>query len=269
MDKLYLKKLLKKVIKLTQKAAAMVKDAPFDVAQKQDPANVVTTSDLAVQRYLREKLTALLPSSRFYCEEEDLQETDGEFVWVIDPIDGTMNYTRGIDECAISVALLQNKEAVLGVVHTIFRGDTFSAVAGGGAALNGKPISVSQNSFEKGILCTAMSLYNKSLAADCDKIIYEAYMQCNDVRRFGSCAVELCYLAAGKCDLFFEMRVFPWDCAAGYLILKEAGGVLCGFNGEELTFDKPTLLVGANSTENYQKLNAIVLKHLDKIPYEE
>ena len=221
------------------------------------------------QRYLKEKLSLLLPGSRFYCEEGDLKETDGEFVWVIDPIDGTMNYTRGIDECAVSVALLQNGKAVLGVVSTIFRGDTFTAVLGGGATLNGKPISVSKNPFEKGILCTAMSLYNKSLAADCDKIIYEAYMQCNDVRRFGSCAVELCYLAAGKCDLFFEMRVFPWDYAAGYLILKEAGGVLYGFDCAELTFDRPIPLIGANSLENYQRLNEIVLKHIQKIPYEE
>ena len=100
-------------------------------------------------------------------------------------------------------------------------------------------------------------------------IILDTYMQCNDVRRFGTCALELCYLAAGRCDLYFEIRVFPWDYAAGYLILREAGGVLRGLRGEELDFRKVTLLVGANNEENYEKLDAIVNSHIKSLPYEE
>ena len=128
--------------------------------------------------------------------------------------------------------------------------------------MNGTPIFVSDKKFENGILCTAMSLYKKELANQCSKIIYEIYMQCNDFRRFGSCALELCYLAAGMCDLYFEIRVFPWDYAAASLILSEAGGVVSSLDGDKLSFDKPTLLLGANNYDNHIRLKKIVAKYI-------
>ena len=120
--------------------------------------------------------------------------------------------------------------------------------------MNGSKLSVSDRVFENGLLCTAMSLYNKQYAKVCSDIIYEAYMQCNDVRRFGACALELCYMAAGTCDLYFEYRVLPWDYSAAYLILQEAGGVLVGRGGETLGCDVPTMLIGANTQKNLEKL---------------
>lgn len=264
-----LSELESKVIKLVKDAAKLAEEKSFDISCKDGPSNIVTTNDIAVQHFLHKKLKELMPESEFLCEEEDMRNSGSEYVWVIDPIDGTMNYSRGIAECAVSVALVRRGKCLLGVVCDILSDNVFSATAEGGAKMNGKSISVSKSNFESGLLCTAMSLYNKEYARVCNEIIYEAYMQCNDVRRFGSCAIELCYLAAGKCDLYFEIRVFPWDYAASYLILKEAGGVLYGFGGQELTFDKPTALIGANNRENYEKLNDIVLKHLNKIPYKE
>ncbi len=264
-----LEDLKKSVIRTVCCAANLIKDTPFTVTEKDKPANIVTTSDIKSQRYLIDKLSRLIPESGFFCEEEDLRDTDGEYIWVIDPIDGTANYARGIADCAISVALIHRGRAVLGVVCGIFTGDVFSATRGGGATLNGKPISVSKSYFKNGILCTAMSLYKKELAKVCSDIIYEAYMECNDVRRFGSCAMELCYLAAGRCELYFEIRVFPWDYAAGYLILEEAGGILRGLSDSELDFNRPTVLVGANNVENYEKLSQIVNKHLQNTPYED
>ena len=114
-----------------------------------------------------------------------------------------------------------------------------------------------------------MSLYKKEHAKVCSDIIYEAYMECNDVRRFGSCALELCYIAAGRCDLYFEIRVFPWDFAAGLLILNEAGGIAGGLNGEPPSLTSPTVLIGANNLENFEKLAGIVNKHLHFTPYED
>ena len=130
--------------------------------------------------------------------------------------------------------------------------------------MNDKRLSVSNKTFEEGLLCTAMCLYRKDLAAICRDIIFDAYLQCNDFRRFGGAALEICYLAAGRCDLYFELRLFPWDYAAAYLVLKEAGGYLYGLNGAELTFDEPALVIGANTKENASRLNDIVLKHLGK-----
>ena len=178
------------VLKITEEAVSLIRYSTFDVESKEgDASNIVTTNDLKSQRFLCEKLAALIPGSRFYCEEEDMKETEGEFIWVIDPIDGTMNYSRGIAECAISVGLLHNKVGVVGVVRSIFADEVFSASEGHGAELNGKRISVANNSFNKALFCTAMSVYKKELAKVCSDIIYETHMQCNDIRRFGSFAI--------------------------------------------------------------------------------
>lgn len=95
----------------------------------------------------------------------------------------------------------------------------------------------------------------------------DTYGQCNDVRRFGSCALELCYLAAGRCDLYFEIRVQPWDCAAAALILQEAGGSISSLHGKPLRWNGPLLVAAANTPENLRRLNAIISKHIKKIPY--
>lgn len=257
------------VIQIVSKVASVIKQSPFSVTEKSDVTDILTSSDLASQHYLIKELGALLPDSGFFCEEENVQECSKEWVWVIDPIDGTANYSRGIANCAISVALMHNQKAALGVVCDIYSGDAYSATLGGGAYLNGKPISVSANSFDRSILCTAMSLYKKEYAKVCSDIIYEAYMQCNDVRRFGSCALELCYLACGKCDLYFEIRVFPWDYAAGYLIIQEAGGVITGLANEALKLNAPSVVIAANTAENHARLSRIIDKHLPDIPYKE
>ncbi len=261
--------LLDNVIQIVSKVASIIKQSPFSVTEKSDATNILTSNDLASQHYLIKELGALLPDSGFYCEEEDIRECSKEWVWVIDPIDGTANYSRCIANCAISVALMRNQKVVLGVVCDIYSGDVYSATLGGGAFLNGKPISVSANSFDRSILCTAMSLYKKEHAKVCSDIIYEAYMQCNDVRRFGSCALELCYIACGKCELYFEIRVFPWDYAAGYLIIQEAGGVITGLANEALKLITPSVVIAANTEENHAKLSRIIDRHLPATPYKE
>ena len=268
MNDLFLLDIKNKVVALTTAVAHAIKDKPFTVTDKNGPENIVTSSDITSQRMLVEGLTEILPSSSFFCEEEGLADMDNEYVWVIDPIDGTTNYSRGIDDCAISVALLYKGTPIVGVVKSIFREDCYSAIAGMGAWLNDKAIKVSNRSFNNGLLCTAMSLYKKDHAKVCSDIIYETYMQCNDIRRFGSCAMELCYIAAGKCDLYFEIRVFPWDCAAGLLILNEAGGIAKGLKDATLDLKKPSVVICANSEENYRKLADIVNKHLHSTPYE-
>lgn len=262
-------KLEQQIAEITAQAAQMVREVEFDIHQKAGALDIVTSSDLMVQHFLQEKLSRLLPGSGFYCEEENLRQLQQEFVWVIDPIDGTANYSRGMDACVISVALLHHGKPVVGVVRNINKDEIYSATSGGGATKNGKPIHVSARPFAEGLFCTAMSLYKKEYAKLCNDIIFDVYMKANDVRRFGSCAMELCYMAEGKCELYFELRIFPWDYAASLLILQEAGGVLRGFADEELHFDKPTPLVGANSQENYRILADIVCHHMQQVPYED
>ena len=109
---------------------------------------------------------------------------------------------------------------------------------------------------------TALSLYHKEHARTCSDIIFDVFMQCNDIRRFGSAASELCYLAAGHCELFFEYILSPWDFAAASLILEEAGGVLCDLRGNPLDFTKPSGILAANSRASLNQLLAIVGSHL-------
>ena len=124
----------------------------------------------------------------------------------------------------ISVALIKDGRPVLGVVYNPYRDEMFYAEAGKGAFLNNDPIRVSDRSFDRSLFCTALSLYNKDYAKPCLNIMEEVYAQCEDIRRIGSAALELVYLACGRVDLFFEMRIFPWDFAAAQIIVREAGG---------------------------------------------
>lgn len=256
-----------KLIKIVKQASKLMLQSEFTVYQKTGIADIVTSTDIAVQKFLCDKLTKLLPDSGFLCEESDINDMQHRYVWVIDPIDGTTNFSRNIASCVISVALISEGEALVGVVYNPYTDEMFSASRGNGSKLNDRFISVSGKSFDDSLFCTAMSLYRKDLAPMCFDIIVDTYKVCNDIRRFGSCALELCYLASGKCDLYFEIRVFPWDYAAAYLILKEAGGILKGLNKEKLAFDKATPLVGANNKDNFNTLNKIVYKHLKNLPY--
>ena len=169
--------------------AAEFTEVQFTSVEKESVCNIVTSADLAVQQYLNEALCALLPGSGFFGEEGNSGAVGGEYLWIVDPIDGTMNFSRGIGEFCISVALLQGDAAILGLVFQPSQNKVFSAIRGQGAWCNGLPIRVSDASFAEGLFCTALSLYRKEYAPQCMAVIAEAYEQCNDVRRFGSCAL--------------------------------------------------------------------------------
>ena len=261
-DTLNLNSLLPKVQATVREASRLMMDREhLLIKTKGAVTNLCTSADLAVQDFLYQELRKLLPGSGFLGEEENLVDVNHPYVWVVDPIDGTANFARQIPECCISVALRGDDEILLGVVYNPYHDQLFDAVKGSGARLNGQPIHVSDRPFENGLLCTALCLYHKQYSATCSAIIYEAYQRCNDVRRFGSCAIELCYMACGLCELFFEYRVQAWDYAAACLILTEAGGVLTGRDGARLHFDAPTTLVGANNAGNHRILNEIVTRY--------
>lgn len=261
-----LSSLREKTEALVRQAAEITHNA-FQITEKDSPVNIVTSADIAVQAFLQEKLCALLPDSALFGEEGCAGNTNAEYRWIVDPIDGTANFSRGIGEYAISVGLKHRGDILIGVVYNPVQDKLYSAQRGSGAYCNGVPIHVSDTTFEKGLLCTALSLYRKEYAKKCMDVIMDAYSQCNDVRRFGSCALELCYLAEGKCDLYFEFRVFPWDYAGAHLILKEAGGSIGGLTGEPLTFDRATPVIAANTPDNFSTLLSIAQKHIPEIPY--
>ena len=261
--------MIKNIVSIVRDAASLMdREGGFEIHDKGVRENIVTSSDLAVQHYLTDKLHALYPEIGFLCEEEDLTDVAGhDAVWVIDPIDGTANYARGNENCCISVALVQQGKPILGVVYSPWRGEIYTAERGKGAFCNGKPIHVSGRPFEQGILFTAMSTYHKEWSRYCSDIIYDVYQDCNDVRRTGSAAVELCLMAAGFAELYFELRLMPWDYAAASLILTEAGGAICGFDGKAPSSYAPSMVIAANTEDSCKRILNVVHKHMEKLPY--
>lgn len=251
------------------KASSLMLTDDFLITEKEGVANIVTSSDLAVQEFLCDRLAELLPDCGFLCEEEDAHDLSHEYTWIIDPIDGTTNYARGIRECGICVGLKHEQAMELAVVYLPRTDELFTAERGKGAFLHhpktGKPkeaLHVSKRPFSEGIMCTALSLYHKENAKVCSDVIFDTYMQCNDIRRFGSAASELCYLAMGLCELYFEYQLSPWDFSAASLILEEAGGVLCDLEGKPLDYTKPSGVLAANNQASLDRLTAIVRKYM-------
>ena len=266
-----LQKLVEQVKTIVLASAKFTKVDSFSVEEKEGESwNIVTSADVAVQDYLQKELMALLPEAGFYGEEEHEHDFSKPISWIVDPIDGTTNFARGMQQSGISVGLREGQELVLGVVYNPDLDDMFWATKGNGAYLNGKRLSVSKKDFAHSILCTAMCLYRKSYAKLCSDVLFEVYNQSADFRRFGVASLEMCYLAAGRVDTFFELRLFPWDFAAAAVILKEAGGFMSTMVWDKgpvtpsrnLILDAPSPMIAANSEENLEKLCSIILGHM-------
>jgi myo-inositol-1(or 4)-monophosphatase len=254
--------MLTQLTNIVREASALMLTKTFTVSQKDGYANIVTSSDVAVQQFLKKRLSELLPGSGFLCEEEDRHHLGNSDTWIIDPIDGTANYARGIDQCAISVGLMHEDEITLGVVFLPRTGEMFSAEKDKGAWLNGTRIHVSERPFEDAVLCTALPVYHKEHAPECSRIISEAFSQCNDIRRFGSAATELCYVAMGRVELYFEYLLSPWDYAAASLIVTEAGGVISGLTGGKPSLTEGYGILATNNKESLDRLCKLVRSHI-------
>lgn len=238
-----------------------------DIRQKGNASNYVTSCDIAVEQFLSARLQTLLPGSLIIGEESDHNPSEGDCLWVIDPIDGTSNFIRDIGISAISVGLVKDGEPCLGVVYQPYRDEMYYAQAGGGAYLNGRRIHVSDRDFAHGHLCSAMSLYDKRYAPPCFRIIDRVYAEADDLRRLGSAAVELAYLACGRVELYFEIRLFPWDAAGAIPIIREAGGQIETLYQDKFPLDRPFPVIAANTAENFKHLKSIVTEELPELPY--
>jgi myo-inositol-1(or 4)-monophosphatase len=214
-----------------------------------DAANMVTLYDVAVQEFLIREIKNIIPDATFIAEEKE-NESDmlaSEHCFIIDPIDGTANFIHEYHHSCISVAMFSRGEAVFGAVYDPYLDELFSAVKGEGAYLNGKPMSVSERDMSHAILAFGTSPYDKSVLGESTfKLVQKLFYRCSDVRRCGSAALDIVYLAAGRNDMFFELALYPWDIAAAQLIVKEAGGIITDKHGNELDFSRRNPVIAAN-----------------------
>ena len=264
--------LLSDICALAKECGAMILDRSSltEVDDKGTDSNLVTNMDIRVQNHIAKRALALLPDSRIVGEEGGHQDTTATtYTWVFDPIEGTSNYVRDIGCSVISIGLFKDGAPYAGVVYNPYRDELFSAELGNGAFLNGKKIEVSTRDFSHGHLCSAMSLYKKEYAPPCFRIIEKVYAESDDLRRMGAAAYELCMLAAGRVELYFEIRLSPWDAAAAYPIITEAGGYIECLHQKGFPLDRPFPLIAANSKESFARLKEIVLSEIPVMPYDE
>jgi myo-inositol-1(or 4)-monophosphatase len=201
----------------------------------------VTEADTQAEALILSRLRETFPEHRIVGEEggvlvdvpEESEDTTLHSpTWLVDPLDGTNNFAHGFPHFAVSIGLLDKGEPVVGVIHDPLRDETFSAAAGSGARLNGQPIQVSNaKKLEDAFLATGFP-YNRRTAADINvKRLGRLLRRCQGVRRAGAATLDLAYVACGRFDGFWEIRLNPWDVTAGILIVREAGGRVTDFAG--------------------------------------
>jgi len=192
----------------------------------------VTQADREAEEIVAASLDESCPGIPFLAEESDRRKSSSQRRWIVDPLDGTTNFIHGYPFFAVSIAFQDGGELRAGVVFDPMRDEMFSAEAGGGATLNGRPIRVSgQQSLDKSLLVTGFPLRELAHLEEYLKGFRRLLSVTAGVRRDGSAALDLCWVAAGRSDGFWEMGLAPWDVAAGGLIVQEAGGLVSDYKG--------------------------------------
>ncbi len=206
--------------------------------------NPVTNVDVSIETFLQDELHSMFPDDRIVGEElEDEPGGDTDRAWYIDPIDGTLNFSRDLPMFCVSIALQVDRQSVVGVIYDPRRDELFSAERGEGAHLDGEPIRVSEeSSLGDAVLVTG---FPRSLEeTEVDNLINFTQLTraSQGVRRLGSAALDLAYVATGRLDGFWEYHLNPWDTAAGYLLVQEAGGVVTDARGESYSAHEASTL---------------------------
>ena len=253
--------MLEQIMDVVRRAGEMVLSA-HDIAagthEKTSAADLVTEYDLAVEAFLKEQLPPLCPGSIFYGEEE-AENADPSRGWafIVDPIDGTTNFVRGLRQSAISVALARDGQVEYAVVFDPYKNEMFSACRGGGAFLNGAPIRVSEKPLAEGIFGMGTAIYRREYLEPTMRVTEQLFRRACDFRRLGAAALDLCDVACGRVELFFEYSLCPWDFAAGSLIITEAGGHISTLQGGPLALTERCSVWASND------VNKDILRELE------
>jgi myo-inositol-1(or 4)-monophosphatase len=234
------------LLEATRAAGDIIKQyfqGTFIIDNKEGINNLVTEVDTKAETRIIDIIKNKYPEHSIISEEMGEFNTPSPYKWIIDPIDGTVNFAHGIPICCVSIALSHNDTVLLGAVYNPMMNELFFAEKDKGAWLNEIPITVSKKSnFEKACLVTGFPYKWPTNTEHPIKVFERFILQGLPVRRLGSAAIDLCWVACGRFDGFWEYNLSPWDIAAGYLIVTEAGGLVTDFDGQPYSvYDKQTL----------------------------
>ncbi|HCW06256.1 MAG TPA: inositol monophosphatase [Cytophagales bacterium] len=233
-----LEKIEPNVINLCHEVADFIRHESlhFDrsrIEQKDTFSNLVSYVDKESERKLVTGLKKIIPRSGVLAEEGTDSKSENEYKWIIDPLDGTTNFLHGVPIFAISVALQRGERTVLGVVYEVTHHECFHAIEGGGAFCNSNEIRVSAiSSLGQSLLATGFPYYHTEKKDQYLDIIKTFLEKTHGIRRLGSAAIDLAYVACGRLEGFFEYDLKPWDVAGGAFILQQAGGTVTDFSGQ-------------------------------------
>lgn len=252
--------ILQDIVQLVKEASKFAYDEELkgQISQK-GAADYVTQVDLKISGFLKEKLSEIAPDIGFMSEEEE-NTLLAEKRWILDPIDGTTNLIYGYNMSSVSLALYDKEKIVLGVVYNPFSDECYTAELGQGAFLNGKKIQASSRSLKDSIIEFGAGSTRKQDAKKSFELGQAIFEKCVDIRRICSSALDLCFIAAGRIDGYFETKIKPWDYAAGSLILSEAGGRCSNYDNEALPFDAPSSIIASNGVI-HDELREIINAH--------
>lgn len=205
-----------------------------EVGTKTTDTDMVTEYDRACERIVVDGIRTARPTDAIIGEEGAQYAGTSPYTWCIDPIDGTTNFLYDLPMWAVSIGIADNDGPLVGVVHVPARGETFTAVRGSGAVLNGKPITCNTGAvLERALVATGFS-YDAPSRVRQARRVSRIIDKIRDVRRFGAASIDLCWVACGRLDAYFEENLHPWDVAAAELIVREAGGRTGDFSGDPL-----------------------------------
>jgi myo-inositol-1(or 4)-monophosphatase len=222
--------------------------------------DLVTAADRDAERLIVDCISAEFPAHGIVAEESPARAGTDEHRWYVDPLDGTTNFAHGYPQFCVSIALARGEETLLGVVHDPVREETFTALRGQGARLNGAPVEVSETGrLEHALIGTGFP-YDRRRHAEFYLAFVAEAMRCSQgIRRAGSAALDLCYIACGRLDAFWEWKLRPWDLAAGRLIVEEAGGRVSDFA------NAPHRLTGEETAASNGRLHTQLIDMLGQV----
>ena len=253
--------------KIARDAGSFIRDERNKISQEdvelKSVSSLVTYVDKETEKAIVKKLKQMIPGSGFITEEGTASHTGEKYKWIIDPLDGTTNYIHGLTPHSVSIALMEDNDIVAGVVYEVGRDEMFYAWKDSPAWLNGKQIKASTaNRLEDSLIGTGFPYYDFDKVEDYIDAMRYLMRHTRGLRRMGSAAVDIVYVAAGRFDAFYEHGLHAWDVAAGALILKQAGGKISDFNGGQNWLFGGELV--ASSAALFDTFYNIIHKHLGK-----